>query len=98
MHSEKPGLRSRFRAPQVRGCGLPQNVDASALKVRLQEALNRLDPIDREVLSSRHLEQLTVTETAQELGTKEKAAGKRYLRALERPREVLERFPGGLEI
>jgi RNA polymerase sigma-70 factor (ECF subfamily) len=68
------------------------------MKVRLQEALNRLDPIDREVLSLRHLEQLTVAETAQELGIKEKAAGKRYLRALERLREVLERFPGGLEI
>jgi RNA polymerase sigma-70 factor (ECF subfamily) len=68
------------------------------MKVRLQEALNRLDPIDREVLCLRHLEQLTVAETAQELGIKTKAGGKRYLRALERLREVLERFPGGLEI
>jgi RNA polymerase sigma-70 factor (ECF subfamily) len=34
------------------------------LKIRLQEALNRMDPIDREVLSLRHFEQLTTVETA----------------------------------
>jgi RNA polymerase sigma-70 factor (ECF subfamily) len=66
------------------------------MKVRLQEALNRLDAIDREVLSLPHLEQLTVAETARELGIKEKAAGKRYLRALEGLREVWNRFPEGL--
>jgi RNA polymerase sigma-70 factor (ECF subfamily) len=67
------------------------------LKIRLQEALNAMDPIDREVLALRHFEQLTTAETAQILGIKEAAAGKRYIRALERLREILVSMPGGLE-
>jgi RNA polymerase sigma-70 factor, ECF subfamily len=67
-------------------------------KVRLQEALNAIDPIDREVLALRHFEHLTNAESAAVLGIKETAAGKRYLRALERLREVLTQCPGGLEL
>jgi RNA polymerase sigma-70 factor (ECF subfamily) len=67
------------------------------LKIRLQEALNDMDPIDREVLALRHFEQLTTAETAEVLGIKEAAAGKRYFRALERLREILANTPGGLE-
>ena len=58
-------------------------------KIRLQEALNAMDATDREVLALRHFEHLTTAEAAQVLGIKEAAAGKRYLRALERLREVL---------
>jgi RNA polymerase sigma-70 factor (ECF subfamily) len=64
---------------------------------RLQEALNALDPIDREVLSLRHFEELNRTETAQALGIAEAAAAKRYFRALKRLRETLADMPGGLE-
>jgi RNA polymerase sigma-70 factor (ECF subfamily) len=67
------------------------------LKIHLQEAVNSLDPIDREVLALRHFEQLSNAETAQILGIKEAAAGKRYIRALERLREVLASTPGGLQ-
>ena len=59
------------------------------VKIRLQEALNSMDPLDREVLALRHFEQLTPTETAQVLGIKEKAAGMRYVRALRRLKEIL---------
>ena len=38
------------------------------MKIRLQEALNGMDPIDREVLALRHFEQLSNAETAQVLG------------------------------
>jgi RNA polymerase sigma-70 factor (ECF subfamily) len=65
--------------------------------LRLQEALNTLDPIDREVLSLRHFEQLSRTETAQALGIEEAAASKRYIRALKRLKEILASMPGGLE-
>jgi RNA polymerase sigma-70 factor, ECF subfamily len=65
--------------------------------LRLQEALNRMDPIDREVLALRHFEHLTRAETAQVLNISEAAAAKRYLRALERLREMLAMLPGGLE-
>jgi RNA polymerase sigma-70 factor (ECF subfamily) len=66
------------------------------IKVRLQEALNSMDPMDREVLALRHFEHLSPAETAQVLGIKEKAAGMRYMRALRRLREILASLPGGL--
>jgi RNA polymerase sigma-70 factor (ECF subfamily) len=65
-------------------------------KLRLQEALNSLDPLDREVLALRHFEQLSRAEVARELGISEAAAGKRYLRALERLRRHLEDDLSGL--
>jgi RNA polymerase sigma-70 factor (ECF subfamily) len=65
--------------------------------LRLQEALNTLEPIDREVLSLRHFEELTRAETAQVLGIGEAAAAKRYVRAMKRLTDVLADMPGGLE-
>ena len=64
---------------------------------RLEEALNTLEPLDREVLAMRHFEHLNNTETAQALGLATSAASKRYLRALKRLKEVLDRMPGGME-
>jgi RNA polymerase sigma-70 factor (ECF subfamily) len=65
-------------------------------KLRLQEALNTLNPMDPEVLALRHFEQLTTPEVAQVLGIQEAAAGKRYLRALKRLKEILNSMPGGM--
>ncbi len=67
------------------------------VKVRLQEALNTLDQLDREVLALRHFEQLTPAETALVLGIKKKTAGMRYLRALKRLKDILTGLPGGLK-
>jgi RNA polymerase sigma-70 factor (ECF subfamily) len=64
---------------------------------RVRQALEALDPIDREVLTLRHVEMLTREETARVLGISEAAAAKRYLRGLDRMRAVLAKFPGGLE-
>jgi RNA polymerase sigma-70 factor (ECF subfamily) len=64
--------------------------------LRLQEALNTLDPVDREVLSLRHFEEMTLAETALSLGLTESAAAKRYIRALKRLKAVLAAMPGGL--
>jgi RNA polymerase sigma-70 factor (ECF subfamily) len=66
------------------------------VRARLAAAFNEMDPTDREVLALRHFEQLTSTETAQVLGIQERAAAKRYLRALGRLRETLSDMPGGL--
>ena len=65
--------------------------------LRLQEALNTLDPLDREVLALRHFEELTLNETAQVLDLTESAAAKRYVRALKRLKNILASLPGGLE-
>jgi RNA polymerase sigma-70 factor (ECF subfamily) len=64
-------------------------------KLRLEEALNRMDPIDREVLALRHFEQLSNAECARVLGLGESAATKRYIRALRRLKEILTALPGG---
>jgi RNA polymerase sigma-70 factor, ECF subfamily len=66
-------------------------------KLRLQEALNQMDPIDREVLVLRHYEQLTNGEAALVLGLDKSAASKRYARALIRLKDLLATKPGGLQ-
>jgi RNA polymerase sigma-70 factor (ECF subfamily) len=66
-------------------------------KIRLQEALNAMDPLDREVLVLRHFEELTNAETARTLQINESAASKRYIRALRRLKEILAGMPGGME-
>jgi RNA polymerase sigma-70 factor (ECF subfamily) len=62
----------------------------------MQEALDRMDPLDREVVALRHFEQLTNAETAQVLGLEVSAASKRYVRALRRLKDILSTMPGGL--
>jgi RNA polymerase sigma-70 factor, ECF subfamily len=57
--------------------------------IRLQEALNSLEPIDREILALRHFEHLSNGEAAQVLGLDKSAASKRYARALVRLKDIL---------
>jgi RNA polymerase sigma-70 factor (ECF subfamily) len=66
-------------------------------KLRLQEALNRMDPLDREILVLRHYEQLSNGEVAVVLGLDKSAASKRYARALVRLKDILSEMPGGLQ-
>jgi RNA polymerase sigma-70 factor (ECF subfamily) len=58
-------------------------------------ALARLSADDRAILVLRHFEQLTTAEAAAELAVSQAAAGKRYLRALLRLKDVLG-HPEGL--
>jgi RNA polymerase sigma-70 factor (ECF subfamily) len=64
-------------------------------RLRLEEALNQMDPMDREVLVLRHFEQLSNSECARVLGLKETTATKRYVRALRKLKEILKALPGG---
>jgi len=64
------------------------------MQLRLQEALNAMDPLDREVLILRHFEELSNGETADVLGIEKSAASKRYVRALARLKEILNAIPG----
>ena len=63
-------------------------------KLQIQEALNAMDPIDREVLTLRHFEMLTNAETAKVLDLSQAAASNRYIRALKRMKEILEEVRG----
>ena len=70
------------------------------LRDRLAEALESMEPIDREVLTLRHLEHLSNAEASRVLGIDPDAASKRYVRALRRMREALSGLgirsdPGG---
>ena len=71
--------------------GLTSPTQAAAraeLQLRLQEALNGMDPMDREVVILRHFEELNNGETAAVLGLHKAAASNRYVRALRRLKEI----------
>ena len=77
------------------GLGSPiQAAVRAEMQLQLQEALNSMDPIDREVVVLRHFEELNGVEAAQVLGTDTSAAGKRYIRAIRRLRAILDGLPG----
>jgi len=67
------------------------------MRLRVQEVLNTMDPVDREVLALRHFEQMSNTEVAQVLDLGESAASSRYLRALKRLKDELKQIPGLFE-
>jgi len=83
-------LLGRLTSPSVA-------VMRAELRLRLQEALNGMDAIDREVLVLRHFEELTNGETAEVLGLLPAAASNRYVRALKRLRSILQGVPGFFE-
>ena len=64
------------------------------LRLRLQEALNGMNEIDREMLVLRHFEELSNGEAAEVLGLQPAAASNRYVRALKRLRSILAGMPG----
>ena len=64
------------------------------LKIRVQEALNELNPLDREILALRHFEQLSNTEAATILGVGRSTASSRYLRALKKMKDLLAEDAG----
>ena len=58
---------------------------------QLRAALDTMDPMDREVLALRHFEHLTNKEVADVLGIQKTAASNRYVRALERLKDILDK-------
>jgi RNA polymerase sigma-70 factor (ECF subfamily) len=64
------------------------------MQLQLQDALNSMDPMDREVVVLRHFEEMNNIETAAVLGIEPSAASKRYLRAIRRLKAILDQIPG----
>lgn len=96
----RPEATSVALAQQLLGTHTaPSEAAARAeLRLRLEEALNGMDDVDREILALRHFEQLTNAEAALELGLDEAAASKRYVRALRRLKGVLAGMEGDFGI
>jgi RNA polymerase sigma-70 factor (ECF subfamily) len=91
-----PGASSVSLAAQLLGklTAPSQAALRAELQLQVQQALNDMEPLDREVLALRHYEQLNNQETAQVLEISESAASIRFIRALRRLREHLKQIPG----
>jgi len=91
-----PQATSVSLAAQLLGrfTSVTQAVQRAEMQLILQEAINAMDPLDREILALRHFEELSNEETAQVLGIKPSAASSRHVRALKRLRESLRTTPG----
>lgn len=72
-----------------------QKLMRAEAQIQLQEAINALEPIDREILVLRHFEGLSNAETSQTLGITESAASSRFYRALRRLKEMLDPYAPG---
>lgn len=89
-----PATSACLAAMLVGGLTSPSGAaDRNERYLRLEAALDELDPIDREVLALRHFEELSNADTAEVLGIQPAAASKRYVRALTRLKQILEGFP-----
>ncbi len=66
----------------------------SELQLKLQDAVNSMEPLDREIIALRHFEELTNQETAELLDLSKTAASNRYVRAMTRLQDLLEQIPG----
>ena len=95
-HGPIPQATSASLAEMLLGRLTSPTQAAQRAKVRLmlQEALNGMDPLDREVLTLRHFEELSNADVARVLGLSKTAASNRYIRALERLREIMAGIPG----
>ena len=98
VHREEPGL---LALPDESLAALAERLVTSATSPsqrllrkekqhRVRQALSELPERDREVLVLRHLEQLSVAETAEVLGVSDGAVKTRHVRALERLRNLLQ--------
>jgi RNA polymerase sigma-70 factor (ECF subfamily) len=90
FHRSLPAADSRSLAAQLLGrLTTPSRAAIRAeIQIKIQEALDAMDPIDREILALRHFEELNNGETAAVLGIHKAAASQRYVRALRRLKEI----------
>ena len=89
-----PAVNSVSLAAQLLGqMTTPSQVAVKTeMRVRLQEVLDCMDEIDREIIALRHFERLDSQETADILGMSKSGASSRYVRAIKRLKEELSQF------
>ena len=95
VNSPLPQATSAVLAAQLiaRQTTPTQALAREEIKGQLEDALNQMEDIDREILALRHFEQLTNVETARILDINESAASNRYIRAIKRLKQLLDRIP-----
>lgn len=93
-----PPVTSHSLASQLLGriTSASQAAQRAEDRIRVQQALDRMKPIDREVIALRHFEMLSNDESALVLGLSKTAASNRYIRAMQRLREEL--IADGIEL
>ena len=87
------GETTSFSLAAVLACGSLSPSHAAIREERrdqLNEALEHMDPIDREILALRHGEELSNVEVAELLELSPTAASNRYIRALKRLKPLLK--------
>jgi RNA polymerase sigma-70 factor (ECF subfamily) len=92
-HGGMPEANSVSLAAMLLGRLTSPTRAAQRAELRLQDALNAMDPLDREIITLRHFEELSNNETAEVLGISKTAASNRYVRALSRLRDMLAGLP-----
>jgi RNA polymerase sigma-70 factor (ECF subfamily) len=95
-----PGASSASLAAQLLGqiTSASRAALRAEMQVLVQETINGMDPIDREVIALRHFEELTNDEVATVLGLTKAAASKRYVRATLRLKAALGDTPGFVDL
>jgi RNA polymerase sigma-70 factor (ECF subfamily) len=90
-----PQASSALLAAQLLGRGTAPSKAAmrSEYHCRLREALDSMEPADREIIVLRHFEQLSNAEMAKVMGLNESTASTRHLRALKRLKQILSAMP-----
>jgi RNA polymerase sigma-70 factor (ECF subfamily) len=95
-HSPRVQSTSVSLAEQLAGSMTSPSHAAHRQEVSRQliAALETMDPIDQEIIALRHFEDLSNADVAEVLDIKRTAASNRYVRAIARFRDVLDRLPG----
>ncbi|HVX15775.1 MAG TPA: sigma-70 family RNA polymerase sigma factor [Pirellulales bacterium] len=95
-----PQVSSASLAAQLLGrLSTPSHAAMRAeLQLRVQEGLNRMTPLDREIIALRHFEQVSNSEAAQILGITEAGASNRFIRALKRLKQILTDVTPGMTL
>jgi RNA polymerase sigma-70 factor (ECF subfamily) len=86
-----PTLAARLLGPVPAAAEAARRAD---LQLYLQDVLNQMDPLDREVLTLCHFEELKNDEAAVVLGLERSEASRRYIQAVKALKDILQRIPG----
>ena len=94
-----PQASSQSLAAQLLGrlTTVSEKMIRAEVQLQLQQALNQMEPMDREIIMLRHFEELSNSEASRVLGISVQAASNRHMRAMSRLQMTLKSIPGLLD-